>query len=98
MVEFVIAGVDIGVEAGVDIFVIFVVFVVFVLLVVALFAAGSQAIPKAPNANNPVKAITFFIFLILLSSSKIIQIFIPNCVKTQPCPNLIIFWNIGQYK
>lgn len=70
---FVLVFTGAGVEAGVDIFVLFTALLLAALLFVALLAVpGSQAIPIAAKANKPDKAIVFFIFLILLSSSKII--------------------------
>lgn len=69
---FVLVFTGAGVETGVDAFTFAFAFVLALFVLALLAVPGSQAIPIAAKANKPDKAIVFFIFLILLSSSKII--------------------------
>jgi len=82
----------------VDVFKVAVLALVRLVLVFELLAVSPQAIPSALTAKTAERAITFFMIeLILLSSSKINNLFNRDRRKHGRSSQTLYFWNIRQY-
>jgi hypothetical protein len=82
----------------VDVFKVAVLALVRLVLVFELLADSPQAIPSALIAKTAERAITFFMIeLILLSSSKINNLFYRDRRKHGRSSQTLYFWNIRQY-